>query len=262
MRIYDDCPFDRAGKWRPEVELVAELEHPLVQGCRRRIGFYRLAYRATPGSPKTNARSLQLAVLPPGVIATNSVHPEGSPELRTNAQALVLLAVLNSFCVDAVVRLHVTANINNALLRAVRIPRISLSDPLKRFLAHAALLLVARHEGFRRLWDEQLGTDGAVVPTRRFPALGSEDACWRLRAAIDAAVAQALGYTADEYATILGQFLHRGYPSMQRLCLEKFDQLGTLGLQSFVREHDPYWSVPLNGEHPNPVVLSPPQHPS
>ena len=33
-----------------------------------------------------------------------------------------------------------------------------------------------------------------------------------------------------------------------------FDELKALGLDAFVRKHDPYWDVPLNENLPQPVI--------
>lgn len=41
------------------------------------------------------------------------------------------------------------------------------------------------------------------------------------------------------------------------LCLAKFDELTTIGLEAFCRKYDPYWDVPLNENLPEPAIELP-----
>jgi len=109
--------------------------------------------------------------------------------------------------------------------------------------------------GYAALWREQLG-DAWREPTPAFiwPVLEGDDARWAVRAAIDAVVAEAYGLSREQYAHVLSTFSHRSYPKAPDLCLARFDELKSIGLEAFTRRHDPYWDVPLNEDLPLPVI--------
>jgi hypothetical protein len=213
-----------------------------VDAARRRpaalpnAGFYRLAFRTIAHA--TNERTAIFTVLPPGVVVSNSVAVEATPERRPNCVALWACAVLNTFAFDLTVRVRGGANMNLFIMRTGILPE---AVP-ERFLAHAALRLVCNHAGFAPLWQEQLGE-----PRRGpWPVLATETARREVRAAVDAAVAVAYGLSREQYAQVLGTFPHTCQPSGPGWCLEKFDELTTTGMDAFCQRHDPYWHTPLN----------------
>lgn len=75
-----------------------------------------------------------------------------------------------------------------------------------------------------------------------------------MRAAIDAVVADAYGLSRDQYAHVLSTFSHKSYPKAPQLCLARFDELKSIGLEAFARKYDPYWDIPLNENLPQPVI--------
>ncbi len=121
-------------------------------------------------------------------------------------------------------------------------------------LAHSALRLTCNHEGYRPLWQEQLGENTWREPAPRekhtWPVLAGDDARWAVRAAIDAVVAEAYGLSRDQYAHVLASFSHKSYPKAPALCLAAFDELASLGLEAFTHKHDPYWDIPLRRDRP------------
>jgi len=38
------------------------------------------------------------------------------------------------------------------------------------------------------------------------------------------------------------------------MCLEAFDELSDIGLEAFIKRHDPYWDIPLNVNLPQPIL--------
>jgi len=87
-----------------------------------------------------------------------------------------------------------------------------------------------------------------------WPAPVTDDERWAVRAAIDAAVADAYGLSSDQYAHVLSTFKHTSYRKAPELCLARFDELKSIGLEAFSRKHDPYWDIPLNENLPQPVI--------
>ena len=84
--------------------------------------------------------------------------------------------------------------------------------------------------------------------------LAGDDERWAVRAAIDAVVADAYGLSREQYAHVLSTFSHASYRKAPELCLARFDELKSLGLEKFTRKYDPYWDIPLNENLPQPVI--------
>ncbi len=122
-------------------------------------------------------------------------------------------------------------------------------------LAHSALRLSCNHAGYAALWKEQMGGEWRE-PTRplTWPVLAGSDARWRVRSVIDAVVADAYGLDRSQYEHVLGSFSHSSYPGAPKFCLEAFDELKSTGLDVFVKQHDPYWDIPLVTALPQPVL--------
>ncbi len=58
----------------------------------------------------------------------------------------------------------------------------------------------------------------------------------------------------DQYAHVPSTFKHTSYPEAPELCPVRFDELKSIGLDAFIRKHDPYWGIPLNENLPQPVI--------
>lgn len=218
-----------------------------------RLRYYRLTFRETCGSPKSNERSMIAGVLPPGNVATHKLFVETHPAGRPHKSILHAAAVLNSFPIDHLIRPRIQTSISMALLTDCKWP--TLDDRVLRILTHHALRLVSVHDGYQPLWIEQLG-DAWREPSPRqtWPVFADDDARWAVRAAIDAVVADAYGLSRELYTHVLGDFSHRSYPKAPDLCLAAYDELKSIGLDAFVRKHDPYWDIPLVETLPKPVI--------
>ncbi len=217
----------------------------------RRSQHYRLGNRDVAGPGDENVAIFNMH--PPGITTGHTAPVETQPFDRAQSSALNILAVLNSYTFDWLLQLRVRSHLNLFMLLATPVPR---TTPRLSSLAHSALRLTCNHSGYAPLWKEQLGDVWREPrkPAFTWPALAGEDARWAVRAAVDAAVADAYGLSRDQYSHILSTFKHTSYPKAPELCLARFDELKSIGLDAFTKKHDPYWDIPLNENLPQPVI--------
>jgi len=227
-------------RWKAEpryaIHLGAMLDKP---AWLRASSHYRLAFREI--SRSTDDRTIIAAIIPPGHIFGHKGTCEKAPWERSDATALILCAVFNSFTFDWCARQKIAASVSLFMLKSCPAP--ALSKGASRFLAHVALRLSCRHAGYARLWREQLGSAPAFSPE-----LTSTEDRARLRAAIDAVVAHGFGLDRDDYRHILTGFSHKAHPLAPELCLAAFDSLMARGASAFYRRHDLFSDVPLFDE--------------
>lgn len=255
IELFDHIPRRKAGKWTPQVLLVANAEHPMVARLVPRALHFRVAWRSTCGHPKTNARSARACLIPPGCVANNSIAAESDPEMRASATALSFIAVFNSFSFDFHVRPKIQAHLNKSVLAGTPWPKLE-KVTHEVFLAHTSLRLCANASSFDCLWHEQVG-DAWLEPGKApftWPVLAGNDERWAVRAMIDAVVADAYGLSREQYAHVLSTFSHASYKKAPALCLAAFDELKALGLEAFCKKHDPYHDIPLVETLPKPVI--------
>lgn len=240
--------------WNTPISVIAPAEAALAKRhWKFSLPFYRFAFRKVASS--TNERTFIVCLLPPGFICNDSLAAEISPSERKNNNSLLLVGLGNTFIFDWLARSKVGAAVNVFILNPLPLPSI---EHIKEFVTHNVLRLVTNHIGFLNLWQEQLGNEwreSAAVGT--YPVLAGEEARWEVRSAIDAVVAQAYGLSREQYAHVLSTFSHKSYPKAPSLCLAKFDELTSIGLEAFVRRYDPYWDVPLVEKLPIPVIELP-----
>ncbi len=211
--------------------------------------YFRAACREIARS--TDERTAIAAILPPGVICGHTLNVERRPSQRANAAALIVVAVMNSFVFDWMLRQKAAAHVSLYIL--VELPSPPLAPIAARFLAHASLRLSCNHQGFLPLWREQLGT---VATPCAWPSVPEEDNRWRLRAAMDAVIADAYGLHRADYDHILGSFSHRSFARAPEFCLAAFDELAGTGLDKFSRSYDPYVDIPLGTAPAQPITPS------
>ena len=216
---------------------------------------YRLTFRDIARS--TDGRTGIFCLLPPGFVCGNKAPSEREPADRPTSRSLALLGVLDSFAFDFVLRLKVAATVNLFILDGCPVPRFERTGAgVVPFLAHSALRLSCNHSGYAPLWREQVGEawrEPGKTPLT-WPVVEDDEPGGRVRAAIDAVVADAYGLARDQYAHVLSTFSHTSYPKAPELCLAAFDELHAIGLEAFTRKHDPYWDIPLNENLPEPVI--------
>lgn len=219
----------------------------------QRASYYQFVIRAISAS--TNERTLVCCVLPPGCAVSNSVLVNATIGQSRNCDLLVLESLLNSFVPDWLLRQQTASNVALFTLDRQPLPAFS---AIKNALCHTALRLTCNHSGYASLWTEQLGDAWREPkPKHTWPVLAGSDERWGVRAAIDAVVADAYGLTREQYAYVLSTFSHKSYPKAPALCLARFDELKSIGLDAFTKKHDPYWDIPLNENLPKPVIELP-----
>jgi len=165
----------------------------------QQLGYqgYRLAVRAIASS--TNERTLIATMLAPGCFVGNSLLVER--ECADPAVSLFTVALLNSFCLDWIIKLRVTSNINMFFLYQLPLPRLMGGDPYFDAILERAARLTCTYPDFAALWETVMGT----AWTQEQRMLTPEEP-QILRDEIDALVAHLYGLTHDEFAHILGGF--------------------------------------------------------
>ena len=213
----------------PRYSVAAEA---LRSGVADAARYYRLAFRDIARS--NDERTMIAFVAPPGVVFGHTATVEKSPRSRSNADALVMCALFNSFTFDWLMRQKAATHLSLYLLETLPVPR--LCEIARRFLVHGALRLSCNHAAFGTLWREQIGGDHDIE---------APEARWSMRSRIDAVVAQAYGLDRRQYDHVLSSFSHRSCPTASESCLAEFDTLRAEGLDSFCRRRNPYRDVPL-----------------
>jgi hypothetical protein len=211
--------------------------------------FYRLGFRDV--SSATNERTSVFALLCPGVVFAHSVlAPERTPHARPSSRAIELVTVANSYVFDFLARLRAGTHLSAFILEGLPFPVTP-----RQFIVHSGLRLLANHEGFQPLWEEQLGRAWREASSQfDWPAVKGKTNRWQLRAQIDAVVAHAYGLDLDRYRYVLSTFKHEEYPGSADLCLSSFEEVEKVGLERFADQYDPYSDVPLVDTLPSPII--------
>lgn len=156
---------------------------------------YRLALRTIGRA--TDIRTLICTVLPNKVFAGNSLSVA---KIENPKNLLYSMALLNSFCIDWLMRMKGGANINLFIVNSLPMPRIDESHRLfKPIVQHGAQLVCVRPE-FDALWAS-LGDWVQDLP----PAKTDEQRA-TVRRELDALVAHLYGIEHHEYADLLKAF--------------------------------------------------------
>ncbi len=159
---------------------------------------YRLGFRAVAAS--TNEHSLIAALLPNKVFCGNSVITSQEWDCEDYIQ-LFVLACLNGFVVDWMLRQKVTTNINMFYVYQLPVPRIATNLTLfKRLVTRAAQLICTTpaFDDLRKSVENEIGT--TITPAT------DEAARAALRAELDGMVAHLYGLTEAEFAHVLATF--------------------------------------------------------
>ncbi len=186
----DDRPLFRplSTGWLPVVEgkqiqpfridVTASALGIAAEDATRRLGRAatrpRLAYRDVAGA--TNRLTLIAALLPPHTVSTHTVVCLKTP-LSRRAE-LVLLALLNSFVVNYLVRLRVGTHVTTAIVESLRVPVVPPGTV-----------------AFERLHDLAQALIHAPAPEQTPEYID-----------LQAAAAHLYGLTRDEFAHVLGTF--------------------------------------------------------
>jgi hypothetical protein len=165
---------------------------------------YRLGFRDI--ARNTDQRTFISTLIPPAFhgnkIPTVELVDGAGNDLISEPQQLFLCALWNSFTVDWLVRLKVTATLNFFHIYQLPIPRLTAKVTVFRLIVQRAARLVCTTPEFADLWAE-------VLPgTSWSPSVAASDAGERarLRAEIDGLVAHLYGLSEEEFAYVLSMF--------------------------------------------------------
>lgn len=155
---------------------------------------YRFGIRAIASNVNTN--SLICSAIPKNVFCGNSILSSQSLE---NKNLVFCIALLNSFCIDWMIRNKVSQNINMFYVYQLPIPRLTESDKEFALIVERAAKLICTTREFDGLAKEvglESYKNGATDQLER----------QNLRAELDALVAHLYGLTEEEFAYILTTF--------------------------------------------------------
>ena len=156
----------------------------------------RLVYRDVAAS--TNERSFIAAIVPPSVFVGNT----GIVETQLNdKEMLFFLSMVNSFCLDHIIRSKITNHVSMFYVHQLPVPRLTAGDKYFDAIVPRAARLICTHEAFADLWQSVMGSTWDATCGAH-----SADERQRLRDEIDGLVAHLYGLTEAEYNHILGTF--------------------------------------------------------
>lgn len=186
----------------------------------RQLGYetYRLGYRDIARS--TDHRTLIAAILPKKVFAGNTVILE---TLTSDSKMLYLLAVLNSFVVDFIIRYKIGTHVSMFYMYQLPVPRLTAVSPYFTPIVSRAAALTCTTPAFADLWEAVMPTPwqiddrpptadhkqpSSVVGRPSSVILPTTDPVGRqqLRDELDALVAHLYGLSRDDFAHILTTF--------------------------------------------------------
>ena len=156
---------------------------------------YRLVHRRI--ARNTDTRTMIATVLPRNRFCADTAQTVRN--MLPGEVSLFVVALLNSFVVDAEIRRRVTAHCDMHFVYTLHVPRLTDADPQFRPIVERAARLICTTPEFDELAREvglRGHADGVTDPTERA----------RLRAELDGTIAHLYGLTEDEFAHILGAF--------------------------------------------------------
>lgn len=231
--------FDDAWGERPRFVIPCAKLLDLPKHVRRAQG-YQLAIRKISSS--TNERTVISCILPPQVVVGSSALVDAAEFASAYADRLMLCAILNTFAFDWCARQFVGSNVTLFVLKNLPIPPLGKSA--QEFLSWSAARLSATHAGYAAMLDEVAPDWRLGVENPRFP-LVEEGERAKLRADMDAVVADAFGLTRANFALLLSTFSHKSDPKAPDRCLAAFDALKKSGLDVFLKGRTPRIRVEL-----------------
>lgn len=202
-----DAAFAKPKYWVDEAEGRKKLlGREKDEGQTLGYQSYRLAYRDV--ARNSDERTMIAAILPPGVFCPHTVSLEvvrrkegnNAPGLSPGDRFLVL-ALLNSFVFDYLIRPRVTAHVSFFLVFALCVPRLHGTDPAAAPIVERAARLTCVSPAYADLWRDAMGTEWTADDAATGPAERA-----RLRAEIDARVARLYGLNEEELRHVLATF--------------------------------------------------------
>ena len=162
---------------------------------------YRLGFR--PVASNTNERTMIMTILPRGVFCAdslqNGVIAANFPQQAINALMLWLCSICNSFVLDFLLRKRVSASINSVNVKQLPVPRVDSTDSFVREIAVRAAKLICVSTEFDDL-GKSVDLGGSASDRDNLVERA------KIRAQIDARVAQFYGLNEKEFSHVLDSF--------------------------------------------------------
>ncbi|MAS34817.1 MAG: hypothetical protein CL610_12475 [Anaerolineaceae bacterium] len=114
---------------------------------------YRFAFREV--SNISNARTTIATILPPKTFAGHTLWVGAAPDTHI---LLFYVAMVNSFCIDWLVRFKASKHVTLFLMKSLPIPRLTAGNPVFDGLVARAARLVCTRAEFADLWQSVMGT--------------------------------------------------------------------------------------------------------
>ena len=191
-----------SGYWVDEISVrKALLGDATDNGQALDYQSYRWVYRRI--ARNTDTRTFISTITPQRVVTeVNSPTLDIAASGINLRQMCFLCACANSFALEWFLRLKVTTTLNNFYIEQLPIPRLTDADPRFRPIVERAARLIGVTADYNALLAEIFGPEA----THETHGASTDGARLRLRAEIDALVAQLYGLTEDEFAHILTTF--------------------------------------------------------
>jgi len=168
-------------------------------------------------SNQSNERTM-LATVVPGCSPCGDRVPTVAPDPSDRRVHLVFVALANGIVTDWLVRQRVNTTVDFFTVEQLPLPRVPLDDPRARTLALHTVRLSCFTQHMADLWEEMARHYPEDLSSPWRPELAATDLRERarLRAEIDAIVADLYGLSVEEFAYILTTFplLDRSQPAL------------------------------------------------
>ncbi len=166
---------------------------------QKQLNTYRVTHRRIART--TDERTLIAAVVPPRTACENNATVALIEDNDDARISLYLVALLNSFVLDYIIRYKVSTTLNMFYMYQLPLPRLTAGDPIFDAIVPLAARLTCTTPAFAALWQQVVGTAwspevAAVDPVERAA----------LRRELDALVAHLYGLSRDEFDHILRTF--------------------------------------------------------
>ncbi|HMG67960.1 MAG TPA: Eco57I restriction-modification methylase domain-containing protein, partial [Chitinophagaceae bacterium] len=158
---------------------------------------YRLTYRDI--SSPTNERTMINTILPPNVFTGNTLYV--SKNDIAYSDMLIIVAFLNSFINDYVIRQKITSHCNMFYVYQLSVPRLSKQDKWYQAIAERAAKLICVVSEFSDLWTDVMKTKWSEKDT-----LINDFDRNVIRAELDGIIAHNYSLTEEEFNYVLNTF--------------------------------------------------------
>lgn len=158
---------------------------------------YRLGYRSVARS--TDQRTLIATILSPGGFAGNTLNV--TDNIFTAEDLLFLLALLNSFVVDFMLRLRVSTHVSMYSIYQLPVPRLTRDDAAFYPIVRRAARLVCVTPAFEHLWKRAMHTPWSLAAV----ATTFADRA-RTRAELEGLIAHLYNLTEAQFTYLLATF--------------------------------------------------------